>query len=103
MQRGIPRAILSITFTAYRRKKIDSLKLMEADVAYSFKYSDRSVLNTLLQEKGDCDEILIVKNSCITDTSFSNVVFSKDDLFHPRYIPIKRHQAATTPSGEKNP
>ncbi|HHU96088.1 MAG: aminotransferase class IV [Bacteroidota bacterium] len=73
--------ILSITFTAYRRKKIDSLKLMEADVAYSFKYSDRSVLNTLLQEKGDCDEILIVKNSCITDTSFSNVVFSKDDLF----------------------
>ena len=54
---------------------------MEADVVYSFKFSDRSLLNTLLQEKGDCDEILIVKNGCITDTSYSNVVFSKDDQF----------------------
>ncbi len=73
--------ILNITFTAYQQKKIDSLKLVEAIVAYSFKFSDRSVFNTLLQEKGDCDEILILKNGCITDTSFSNVVFSKDDQF----------------------
>lgn len=73
--------ILSITFTAYRQKTIDSLKLVKADVAYSFKFSDRSVLNTLLQEKGDCDDILIVTNGCITDTSFSNVVFSKGDQF----------------------
>lgn len=73
--------ILSITFTAYRQKTIDSLKLVEAEVDYSFKFSDRSVFNTLLQEKGDCDEILIVKNGCITDTSFSNVVFSKNDQF----------------------
>jgi 4-amino-4-deoxychorismate lyase len=73
--------ILSITFAAYRQKKIDSLKLVEADVDYSFKFSDRSSLSTLLQEKGDCDEILIVKNGCITDTSFSNVVFGKDNQF----------------------
>ncbi len=77
--------ILNIMFTAYRQKKIDSLKLVEADVAYSFKYSDRSVLNTLLQQKGYCDEILIVKNDCITDTSFSNVVFSKNDQFFTPY------------------
>ena len=44
--------ILSIAFTAYRQKKIDSLKLVEADVVYSFKFSDRSLLNTLLQERG---------------------------------------------------
>ncbi len=73
--------ILKIMFTAYRQKKIDSLKLVEAEMDYSFKFSDRSVLNTLLQEKGDRDEILIVKNGFITDTSFSNVVFSKNDQF----------------------
>lgn len=73
--------ILSITFTAYRQKQVDSLKLVEAEVDYSFKFSDRSVLNRLLQEKGDRDEILIVKNGCITDTSFSNLVFSKNEQF----------------------
>ncbi len=73
--------ILSVVFTPYRPKKIDSLKLVEANVTYSFKFSDRSAFNALLQEREDCDEILIVKNGCITDTSFSNVVFSKNDQF----------------------
>ncbi len=76
--------ILNITFTEYQTKTINSLKLVEANVDYSFKYSDRSELNELLQKKGDCDEILIVKNNCITDTSFSNVVFRKNnDFFTP--------------------
>lgn len=73
--------ILNITFSDYRPKNLNSLKLIESNVEYSFKYSDRSMLNALLQEKGDCDEILIVKNNCITDTSFSNVVFSKNNEF----------------------
>ncbi len=73
--------ILSITFSDYRPKRINSLKLVKTDIEYPFKFSERSVLNTLLQEKGDCDEILIVKNNFITDTSFSNVVFRKDNEF----------------------
>lgn len=73
--------ILNIRFADYQQKKVNSLKLVKANVEYSFKYADRSALNTLLQEKGDCDEILIVKNDCITDTSFSNVVFRKNKEF----------------------
>lgn len=73
--------ILNIVFSDYQPKTIHLLKLVEADVEYSFKYSDRLVLNAILQEKGDCDEILIVKNNSITDTSFSNVVFSKNNEF----------------------
>lgn len=73
--------IISVQYSDYRPKTINSLKLVEADLDYLFKYSDRSVLNALLQEKGDCDEVLIVKNNYITDTSFSNVVFRRENEF----------------------
>ncbi len=73
--------ILQITFTDYVAKKINSLKLVDSDVQYAFKFSDRSVLNDLLQKKGICDEILIVQDNCITDTTISNVVFKKGTDF----------------------
>ncbi len=76
--------IISVQYSDYRSKTINSLKLVEADLDYSFKYSDRATLKALLQERGDCDEILIVKDNRITDTSFSNVVFRKEnDFFTP--------------------
>ena len=73
-----------ITFEEYTPKVIKSLKLVEASPDYSFKFSDRTALNSLLSQKGDCNEILIVRNGCITDTSFSNVVFRREnDFFTP--------------------
>ena len=76
--------INEITFEQYTPKVIKSLKLVEASPHYSFKFSDRTELNALLSQKGDADEILIVRNGCITDTSFSNVVFKKgNDFFTP--------------------
>lgn len=39
------------------------------------KYADRSALARLLQRRDDCDEILIVRDGAITDTSYSNVAF----------------------------
>lgn len=76
---------VKVEYEKYRLKQIDSLKLVYSDtIDYSFKYADRSVLSTLLEQKGECDEILIVKNGYITDTSFSNVVFENESgLFTP--------------------
>jgi 4-amino-4-deoxychorismate lyase len=42
---------------------------------YHLKYADRSALARLLQRRDDCDEILIVRDGAITDTSYSNVAF----------------------------
>ena len=50
-------------------------------VNYKFKHDDRSPLLKLLRLKETCDEILIVKDDFITDTSFSNVVFEKNGAF----------------------
>ena len=47
-------------------------------------YSFRQVLDALLQQKGECDEVLITRNGFITDTSYSNVVLAREGkLFTP--------------------
>ncbi|MCD4681375.1 MAG: aminotransferase class IV family protein [Bacteroidales bacterium] len=68
--------IRKVEYFPYQPRKIRSLKLIECDdIDYSFKFDDRTKLNELLKQKGNADDILIVKNKFITDTSFSNIVF----------------------------
>jgi 4-amino-4-deoxychorismate lyase len=67
--------IESITFDPYIIKNIQSLQLIEDDfIDYTFKFEDRSMFNQYLIKKL-ADDILIIKNGFITDTSFSNIVF----------------------------
>jgi 4-amino-4-deoxychorismate lyase len=66
----------SIEYTEYTPRTISSLKLVHCDILdYSHKYSNRSMLTNLVDEKGDADDILIVREGLITDTSFSNILF----------------------------
>jgi 4-amino-4-deoxychorismate lyase len=63
-------------FRSYYRLKVNSLKLAEDNsIEYSHKFTDRTSINNLLKNKRDCDDILIVKNGLITDTSIANIVF----------------------------
>ena len=60
----------------YKPRAIRSLKLVESDnIDYKHKFYNRSNLNELFEKRGECDDILIIKNGFVTDTSFSNVIF----------------------------
>lgn len=66
--------IADIQYAPYAMREIHSLKLVTDDaIAYSFKSTDRSELNRLMAQRGDCDDIVIVKNGLVTDTSFTNI------------------------------
>ncbi len=70
--------IQSIEFSPYTPRLIHSLKLVRSDdIDYGFKYSDRKSLELLLEQKAECDDIIIIKNAFITDTSFSNILFQE--------------------------
>ena len=65
-----------VTFRSYTKKSIKSLRLIRCDhLDYHLKYKDRRLLNELLSKKDDCDEIIIIKENLITDTTISNLVF----------------------------
>ena len=63
-------------FEHYQTQKIKSLKLVYTEkLDYSHKYIERENLNALYTQKGECDDVLIVKKGMITDSSYANVVF----------------------------
>jgi 4-amino-4-deoxychorismate lyase len=65
----------NINFFNYNLIEINSLKLVKSDsIDYNFKYSDRSAIERLFEQREDCDDIIIVKNDKITDSSFSNLI-----------------------------
>jgi 4-amino-4-deoxychorismate lyase len=64
----------AIEYHPYTPKKISSLKLLTYDtIEYSLKYANREILNTLFEERGECDDILIVKNNYLSDTTIANI------------------------------
>ena len=70
------------TIEPYQPKIVKSLKIIKGgNIDYSFKYEDRSELEKLLSLKGECDDIIIIKNGFVTDTSYSNLVFSEGEQF----------------------
>ncbi|PKP51915.1 MAG: hypothetical protein CVT92_11270 [Bacteroidetes bacterium HGW-Bacteroidetes-1] len=63
-------------FLPYHRKSIRSLRLIESGaIVYPHKFANRSNINQLLNKRNDCDDVLIVKNGIVTDTSYCNIVF----------------------------
>ncbi len=68
--------IEAIEFQPYLLKPIQTLKIVEANhVDYAYKFADRTYLERLTTNLPPYQEILIVKNHCITDTSYANIVF----------------------------
>lgn len=51
--------------------------VIDNEIDYSFKSADRTQLQKM-KDKSHADEIIIVKNNQITDTSYSNLLFLKD-------------------------
>ena len=63
-------------FVKYSLPNIKTLKPVEAgNIDYHCKFSDRTALTRLASEKGDADDVLILKNGVVTDTSFANIIF----------------------------
>ena len=68
--------IRSIAFKKYEKRIIRSLKLVYCDtIDYHLKYTDREVPQSLFMLRGASDEIIVVKNGLITDTTISNLIF----------------------------
>ena len=69
-------SIISTEFIPYLPATVRTLKIVHADeIDYSLKYLDRTCLTRLI-DREVADDVLIVKNGCVTDTSYSNIVFT---------------------------
>lgn len=64
-----------IEFIPHNYREIISLKLVEDNnIDYHYKYANREKLQRLFDLRGNCDDIIIVKNGFITDSFVANLV-----------------------------
>ena len=81
--------IHDISCTPYIRKEINSLRLVYNNkISYPYKSTDRSVLNELKKQQGDCDEILIVRDNHLTDTSYTNIALYDGEQWYTPSTPL---------------
>lgn len=78
-----------VEISDYQVKQLKTLKLVVAGkLDYHLKFTDRSMLNELKKKRNDCDDILIVKNGLITDTSYANIAFLRNGLWITPATPL---------------
>ncbi len=79
--------VTAIEFHPYTTPTIGSLKVVHAPHRfYDRKYTDRLPIEQLYAQRSECDDVLIVIEGVITDTSFCNIVFENEEgLFTPQY------------------
>lgn len=81
--------IINISYIPYQVRPVNSLKLIDANhINYPYKYSDRLPINKLFAERGNSDDILMVKNGVITDTSYANVILYDGQYWYTPANPI---------------
>lgn len=80
--------IETIEFIPYILKPVRSLKIIRGDIDYSYKFEDRSSIKELFSKRENCDDILIVKNNLVTDTSYCNIVFYRDGSWFTPSSPL---------------
>jgi 4-amino-4-deoxychorismate lyase len=73
---------IEISYHMYEKKEINSLKLIfNNDINYLRKSTFREELDTLYSKKNECDDVLIIKNLLVTDTTIANIAFYSNGIW----------------------
>jgi 4-amino-4-deoxychorismate lyase len=86
---GYGKEVGFIEYEKYVFRPVRTLKLVFGNfIQYPHKYRDRSEINGLFVQKADKDDILIIKNGLVSDSSYCNLVFSDGKGFFTPETPL---------------
>jgi len=81
--------IVEVTYHKYKKRNINSLKVVfDNDVDYAIKSTNRNKLDSLFSKRDGCDDVLIIKNLLVTDTTIANIAFYKDGIWKTPKSPL---------------
>lgn len=85
----------SIHYFPFSPRYIASLRLvpLPKDFDYRYKYADRSMLEKLYDMRDDADDVLLINENWITDSSVANIALKKNGTW---YTPSNPLLAGTT-------
>ena len=80
---------VEVNWSPYKTIEIKRLKVIPEDaIEYSLKYNNRNALNTLYLKKEHCDDILILKEGRLTDSSYGNLAFLRENIWYTPDQPL---------------
>ena len=80
---------VEVRYHPYIKKEVHSLKLLHDNlIDYSKKATNRKAIDRLYEKKENCDDILIIKNALVCDTSIANIAFYKEGIWYTPASPL---------------
>ncbi len=80
---------INIQYLPYRKRPLHSLHIVKSDtLEYPLKYADRSLLDALFQQRGSCDDVAIIKNGYLTDTTIANIALYDAGVWYTPRQPL---------------
>ena len=75
---------VSIHYHPYHPRQIETLAIVEIPPSfeYMYKYAERTILEELFSKRGNADDILMVDEGWIKDTSIANIAFRKNERWY---------------------
>ncbi|MCG3678225.1 aminotransferase class IV family protein [Aliarcobacter butzleri] len=66
--------VVDVLYFPYKKREIKSFKIIfDNEIEYSKKYLNRAKLDELYEKRDDYDEVIIIKNEIVTDTTIANI------------------------------
>ncbi len=82
--------IQKIEYFPYQPKMIHTVTLLESTIEYSHKYADRKIFERLLASSPQSDDVLILHNGYLTDTTIANIAFLENGKWITPERPLLR-------------
>ncbi len=81
--------IESVAYFLYKKRKIQSLKLLEVErFDYSKKFLNRDILDVYFKNRDNCDDVVFIIDGKITDTTIANIAFLKEGIWYTPKKPL---------------
>lgn len=73
----------------YTFRMVQSLKVVHHNsIDYHLKYSERRILMEMFNNRGECDDIIIIKNGLVTDSFAANLLFFDGEKWFTPTTPL---------------
>lgn len=81
--------LLNVEYSPYQIRPVHSLHVVHIDdIDYHYKSSNRQCLTEAFNQRGNCDDVLIVRRGLLTDTSIGNVALWNGNVWLTPKIPL---------------
>ncbi len=89
------KTLQNISYSTYHPKEFKSFKLINSNIEYNYKSVNRDQIDNLFAKRENCDDIIIIQDNLIKDTSIANIaLFDGLKWFTPKTPLLKGTQRA---------